>query len=142
MKKLIMLFLTTLSFQFSFGQDEGDPIVAMPTRQNKALIIDLMVVSKFDEYFTEYCSGRIEFLGKERALSQDKIDGYKKKINFPEFLDYTVFNQFARFTTNELNEMIALSKKLNSNKGYSGVFFSTKGLEANIEKKIAEYMED
>lgn len=139
MNKLV-LFIFLLFNHSLFGQGIEGPM--QPSPGNKTLIIELMVESKFEAYFKEYCSDRIDFLGKEKGLSKEKIAEYKKKINFEEFLDYTVFNQFARFSSEELKQMISLCKTLNKGKKFNGVFISTPIIESNLELLIRQYMKD
>jgi hypothetical protein len=139
MKKLLFLFILLVS-SYSFSQGIDGEMQATP--ENKKLIIELMHESRFDEYFTEYCSDRIDFIGKEKRLTKEKIAEYKKKISFGEFLDFTVFNQFASFSSGELQQMITLCKTLNKNKKFSWIFISTPGLESNMELQIRQYMED
>lgn len=138
MNKLILILLL-ISSNFSFSQGiEGE---MQATKENKVLIIELMEVTKFEAYFKDYCSRRIDFLGEEKGLTKEKIAECKKKINFKEFLDYTVFNQFANYSSDELKEMIVLCEKLNAKKNkYSSIFFSTPGLESNLELMIRQYM--
>lgn len=112
------------------------------TPENTELIIELMFESKFEDYFKDYCSKRIDFIGREKGLTKEKIAEYKKKISFPEFLDFTVFNQFATYSSEELQQMIALCKTLNKNEKFNSVFFSTPGLESNLELQIRQYMKE
>ncbi len=139
MKNIIALSFILLC-KVSFCQSPPPPLEATP--ENTELIIELMFESKFEDYFTEYCSARIDFIGKEKGLTKEKIAEYKKKINFVAFLDYTVFNQFASFSTEELRQMITLCKTLNKNEKFNSVFFSTPGLESNLELQIRQYMKD
>lgn len=142
MKKIILLLLLITS-NGAFSQELTLPPPELEaTPQNKKLIIELMLESKFEEYFTDYCSKRIEYLGEEKGLTKEKITEYKKKINFHEFLDYTVFNQFASLSSEELQQMITLFKMLNKSKKYNNFILSTAGLESNLELKISQYMED
>lgn len=139
MKKLLFLFILLVS-SYSFSQGIEGEMQATP--ENKKLIIELMLESKFEEYFTEYCSGRIDFIGKEKGLTKEKISECKKKINFGEFLDFTVFNQFAIYSSEELRQMIELCRTLNKNKKFNWVFISTPSLESNMELQIRQYMKD
>ncbi len=139
MNKLIVIIF--LLFNHSvFGQGIEGPMEASP--ENKPLIIELMVESKFEAYFKEYCSDRIDFLGEEKGLTKEKIATYKKKISFAEFLDYTVFNQFASYSSEELKQMITLCKTLNKGKKFNWVFISTPIIESNLELLIRQYMKD
>ncbi len=139
MKNIITLSFILLC-KIAFCQSPPPPMEATP--ENKKLIIELMFESKFEDYFKEYCSDKIDFIGKEKGLTQEKIAEYKKKISFPEFLDYTVFNQFASFSSEELRQMITLCKTLNKNEKFNPVFFSTPALESNLELQIRQYMKD
>lgn len=136
--------LTILVFLFFnhslYGQGPEGEMQA--TSANKQLIIELMEVSKFETYFQNYCTRRMDFLGEEKGLTKEKVAEYKKKINFKEFLDYTIFNQFASYSSEELKEMIVLSEKLNAKNKYNGIFFSTPGIESNMELIIRQCMKD
>ncbi|MGV3613392.1 MAG: hypothetical protein ACO1N0_20710 [Fluviicola sp.] len=139
MKKLVIFIF--LFFNHSlFSQGIEGPMEASP--ENKPLIIELMVESKFEAYFTDYCSKRMDFLGKEKGLTKEKIAEYKKKVSFAEFLDYTVFNQFAEYSSEELKQMITLCKTLNKGKKFNWVFISTPIIESNLELFIRQYMKD
>lgn len=138
MKNSLFLLFTFLISNHSFSQ--GLEPEMQVSAENKTLIIELMEVSKFETYFTQYCNNRIDFIGKEKGVTKEEIATYKKNIDYKSFLDYTVFNQFAIYTSEELKEMIALCKKLNANKKFNQVFFSTPGLESNLELMIRQYM--
>ena len=135
--KLLLLFLLVSSGS-SFCQGLEPEMQVNP--ENKELIIELMEVNKFETYFVQYCTNRIESIGKEKGLDKDLIALYKKNIDYKTFLDYTVFNQFAIYSSEELKQMISLCKTLNKNKKFNQVFFSTPGLESNLELMIRQYM--
>lgn len=102
-----------------------------------------MDVTNYESYFVNYCMKKIEVVGAERKLSSDKILKYKNNVNFNQFMNKTIFNHFAVYSKEELQEMIALCRKLNSNKkGFSDVFFTTGSIQSNLELEIAIYMEE
>lgn len=136
----LAIFIFLLVTRSLFAQGIEGPMEASP--ENKPLIVELMVESKFEAYFTDYCSKRMDFLGKEKGLTKEKIAEYKKKVSFAEFLDYTVFNQFASFSSEELKQMITLCKTLNEGKKFNWVFISTPIIESNLELLIIRYMKD
>lgn len=138
--KTILLIAILCFCSNSFSQGIEGPMEASP--ENKPLIIELMVESKFEAYFTDYCSKRMDFLGKEKGLTKEKIAEYKKKVSFAEFLDYTVFNQFAIYSSEELKQMISLCKTLNKGKKFNWIIISTPSLESNLELLIKTYMKD
>lgn len=137
-----IIFLIFLLFFSSNSFSQGPPPPALePSSENKKLIIELMEVTNYESYFVDYCIKKIETIGAEKKLNSDQILKFKNKINFNQFMNHTIFNQFAVYSTDELQEMIALCKKLNANnKNYSDTFFSNAGLQSNLELQITIYM--
>lgn len=135
----IILLISFLFFRvISFSQDSPPPML-MPSEENKKLIVELVKVTDYENYFVEYCTKHIEKSGVEKGLSKEKILKSKNRINFVEFLEYTVFNQFAVYSSEELREMIALCKKLKK-KNHSNVFFTSGDLQSNLELQVETYL--
>lgn len=140
--KNTVLLLFVLLCKISFCQGSPPPALEA-TPENKKLIIELMTVTDYESYFIDYCMKKIEAIGTEKKLSTEKILKYKNKVNFNQFMNKTIFNLFAIYSKEELQEMITLSKKLNSkNKNYSDIFFSMGSLQSNLELEIKIYMEE
>nr|WP_288837418.1 hypothetical protein [uncultured Flavobacterium sp.] len=113
----------------------------LPTAENKKLIVELMKVTEYENYFLNYCMQHIETIGAKRGMSAEKILACKNKVNYNEFFDLTISNQFAIYTSEELQEMIALCKKLNTRE-YFGIFFSTESMQSNLELEVESYLKE
>ncbi|AEA43727.1 hypothetical protein [Fluviicola taffensis] len=136
-KTIVFIFLAFCHNAFC----QGPPPAALEAApENKKLIIELMDVSNFEGYFIDYCMKRIESVSAEKSLSNEIIIRSKNRINYTDFLNNTIFNQFAHLSIDELKEMITLSKRLNAHKNHSDIFFTSSSLQSNLELQISIYM--
>lgn len=139
-----MKTILLISFFFiginSFAQDSPPPML-LPTAENKKLIVELMKVTDYENYFINYCMQHIETIGSKRGMSAEKILACKNKVNWKDFFDFTICNQFAIYTSEELLEMIKLCKKLNARE-YFGVFFSSESMQSNLELEVESYLKE
>jgi hypothetical protein len=123
--KNILLLLTFFVTSFAFAQAPPPP--SMPTDDNKVLIDELIKVTEFENYFTEYCKNKIEQSAKDNNWDDKKKQEIIKSIDFSIFTD-TIYNNFTRNTKEDLEETIALLQKINKNRNLS----STKFIVTNL----------
>lgn len=123
--KNILLLLTF--FVTSFALAQAPPPPSMPTEHNKILINELIKVTDFENYFNNYCKNKVEQTAKENNWDYKKKQEIIKSIRFNEFTD-NIYNNFARNTKEDLEEIITLIKKLNQKRNLS----STKLIVSNL----------
>ncbi|WP_426279160.1 hypothetical protein ACN9MN_08020 [Chryseobacterium sp. S-02] len=123
--KNILLLLTF--FVTSFALAQAPPPPSMPTEDNKILIDELIKVTEFENYFNNYCKNKVEQTTKENNWDDKKKQEIIKSIRFSEFTD-NIYNNFARNTKEDLEEIIILIKKLNQKRNLS----STKLIISNL----------
>jgi hypothetical protein len=124
-------------FIYSFALAQAPPAPSMPSGDNKVLIDKLIKVTEFENYFTQYCKYKIEQSAKENNWEDKKKQETIKSIDFSIFTD-TIYNNFARNTKEDLEEIIALLIKLNNKENLS----STKFIITNalIQKNLEGYI--
>jgi hypothetical protein len=111
--KFSLVFTFTLFSYYLCAQPVLPPPALEPTAQDKILIDSLVSVSNFDVYFKEHCTIRIQHTGYERGWSAAEIAERIGRIDFNDFMEYTVYNSFASLTKKELTTIIELMRKLN-----------------------------
>lgn len=124
--KNILLLLTFFATSFTFAQAPPPP--SMPTEDNKILIDELIKVTEFENYFNSYCKDKIEQAAKEKNWDDKKKQEIIESIDFKRFATNTIYNNFARNTKEDLEEIISLIKKLNQKRNLS----STKLIVSNL----------
>lgn len=122
-----ILFILTF-FISSFALAQAPPPPSMPTKENEVLINELIRVTEFENYFTGYCKNKIDQAAKENNWDDKKRQEIIKSINFERFATNTIYNNFARNTKEDLEEIVSLIKKLNQKRNLS----STKLIISNL----------
>lgn len=126
MKKIIVLFsLFSISI---ISAQVGPPPPSMPTNENEILIDELIKVTEFENYFNSYCKNKVEQTAKENNWDDKKKQEIIESINFERFATNTIYNNFARNTKEDLEEIINLIKKLNQKRNLP----STKLIVSNL----------
>ncbi|UOU98177.1 hypothetical protein MUU74_17035 [Chryseobacterium daecheongense] len=130
--KNIVLLLTFFATSFVFAQAPPPP--SMPTADNEKLINELIKVTEFENYFTNYCKNKVEQTAKENNWDDKKKQEIINSINFGSFTN-TIYNVFARNTKEDLEETISLLKKLNQKRNLisSKLVVSNLMMQNNLE---------
>jgi len=140
MKKLILLLVIITICLNASPQNTGDPPPAsMPTEKNKPLIDKLISVSRFEDYFNDYCRIRINREGINKKWTKEKITKTINKINYEDF-KWNLYNYYSLFSDDELLAMINLMSKLNNNHIESFCFISNTSIHNSLDLKIEEYL--
>ncbi|HLP53815.1 MAG TPA: hypothetical protein VK151_02260 [Fluviicola sp.] len=135
--KIILFFIFTIIIGFNSFSQNPPPEELEPTAENKILIDSLVKVSKFDQYFIEFCSNKIDRVGKVKGWSAEEILKRKSQVDFKAFMDYTVYNWFASLTTQDLMDIISLMSRLNKNEKFSWYVFTSSDIENNLDLFIS-----
>lgn len=125
MKNIVLLLIFFIS---SVAFSQAPPSPSMPTADNEKLIDELIKVTEFENYFNSYCKNKVEQTAKENNWDDKKKQEIIKSINFERFATNTIYNNFARNTKEDLEEIISLIKKLNQKRNLS----STKLIVSNF----------
>ena len=110
MNKIILLSLFLCTACVSLAQNPTEIIAAWPNKKNLVLIDTLMLISKFDKYFTFYCEKKIEISALENKWDSTEIYRRKSKVSFTDFKDFTVYNALSFTNTKELQQFITFCK--------------------------------
>ncbi len=131
--KNIVLLLTFFIASLTFAQTAPPP-PSMPTADNKILIDELIKVTEFENYFTNYCKNKVEQAAKESNWDDKKKQELINSINFGSFTN-TIYNVFARNTKEDLEDTISLLKKLNQKRNLisSKLVVSNLMMQNNLE---------
>jgi len=111
--KNILLLLTFFVTSFAFAQAPPPP--SMPTNDNKVLIDELIKVTEFENYFTEYCKNKVEQAAKESNWEDGKTQQIIESIKFKYFSN-SIYNAFAVDSKENLSKTIILFKSMNENR--------------------------
>lgn len=112
--KNIVFILTFFITPFVMAQELlPPPPPATPTADNKILIDKLIKVTKFENYFTNYCKKKIEQAAQENKWEDKKKQEIINSIHFEQFVN-TIYNTFALYSKEELIEITNLFKSLNN----------------------------
>lgn len=127
----------------AYCQDPEVIQLSVPSEQKKVLIDSLMLATKFEDYFNEYCTAKIDWEGKEKGWSASEIQQRKAKIDFVEFMDYTAYNFFSAMKEDEIRLTIQLMNLLYKDKNYLHYVFTISSIETNLELFIkSHYLKD
>jgi hypothetical protein len=141
MKELFVMFFLTLSL-CGYSQDNKKlppppPPAASPKQDLIPLIDELIKVSELEKAFKDYCYLKILTAGSQLNWTQEQIKQKNTQVNFESFKNLTVYNNYSFLSKKELEEMIALLKKLNKNRTIETPFFiSTSNMTNNMETYI------
>ena len=83
--------------------------MAKPTNDNKQLIDQIIEVTDYEKHFVEYCLSKISETATNETWSFEKTTEVVKKIDFSSF-KFTIYNLFAKHTSQELNNLITVYK--------------------------------
>lgn len=135
----ITLFISSLAF----SQELDPPTIAMPSEANKILIDELIRVTEFENYFTNYCKNKIEQAAKEKRWSEKKKQETIRSIDFKYFKD-SIYNTFASDSMEDLNKIIFLFKDLNSkrNEGILKIIPINEMMQLNLDGFVKSVIEE
>lgn len=114
MKKNILLTFFLFIISFTSAQI-APPAPAQPSTENKVLIDELIKVTNFEKYVYNYCVDKVSQTSQENNWDDKKKQEIIKSIYFNQFAD-TIYNTFALYSTEELQSLIKLFKKLENSK--------------------------
>ncbi len=136
-----IVFILTF-FVTSFVLAQAPPPPSMPTDNNKILIDQLIKITEFENYFTEYCKNKVEQSAKENNWDDKKKQEIIKSIDFSRFTN-TIYNNFARNTKEDLKETIALLEKMNKKRNLtsSKLVISNLMIQNNLEGYVKALLE-
>ena len=140
-KTIGIILLYSLSFISikANGQTNGMPPPLQPSKEQKALIDELINVSGFKTYYIKYCTDVIDDEATDKNWSALKTKSKKSKIDFADF-ESSVDNAYALLSVEDLKAVIALIKK--HNKDYAEYFLGSYILIDNLRVFAKNYLED
>ena len=110
MKKVFYLFILLLSVK-SFAQI-GPPPPSYPTENNKVLIDKLVETADFKNYIKNYIFDRVNLASRIEKWDENKKTEILKSYR-NERLDDAIYNAFSNYSTEELQSLIDIFKKIN-----------------------------
>ncbi|WP_370901510.1 hypothetical protein [Chryseobacterium gossypii] len=122
MKNIVLIFSLIVTSFLSAQELLPPPPPATPTAENKILIDELIKVTEFKNYFTDYCNKKVEQAAKENNWDDKKKQEIINSINFKYFVG-SIYNAFASENKETLNNAIALFKDINNKKSDSFLKF-------------------
>ena len=134
---IIALFIFLVPFS---SNAQSAPAAAMPDTENKILIDSLMKITKYKEYFQSYCDRQIDNAAKQNNWDEDVVRRKKLSVSFTDFKEYTIYNWFSSLKKGDLENLITLFQKLNTNK-YSAFLVTHSGIQTNLELFVTRYLE-
>lgn len=99
-----------------------------------------MSVSKYDEYFIQFCDRQIDNAAKINKWTFDQTRARKLNVNFADFKRYTIYNWFSSLSKEELLDLISIIGKLNVKNKYSSFLITHSGVQSNLELFVKEYI--
>lgn len=136
----IITLITFLLIINSPVKSQSAPAASQPGIENKILIDSLMSVSKYDEYFIQFCDRQIDNAAKSNKWTFEQTRTRKLNVNFDEFKKYTIYNWFSTLSSQELSDLINVIGKLNSKNKYSSFLITHSGVQSNLELFVKEYL--
>lgn len=140
MKNIILIISLFVTSFLSAQELLPPPPPAEPTKDNKVLIDELIRVTDFENYVYNYCKNRVEQAAKENNWDEKKKQEIITSIYFDQFKN-TIYNTFALFSKDELQDLTKLFKKLDTNKRNLKLVPMSDAIQQNLEgfaKNIAQ----
>lgn len=137
--KSILIFFFFFLVPFS-SKSQSAPAAAMPNDESKILIDSLMKITRYKEYFQSYCDRQIDNAAKQNNWNEDVVRRKKLSVSFNDFKEYTIYNWFSSLKKEDLESLITLFQKLNTNK-YSAFLVTHSGIQSNLELFVTRYLE-
>jgi dGTP triphosphohydrolase len=128
-KNLVSCFLIINSF--CIKAQGSPPPPAAPTEKNAILITEIIKVTHYEYYFQSTCSTAVIKSAVENAWSKEKLNEVLKSIKF-KYFESTIYNLFAKNSTEELKEIIKLYKKLNKKGSFYALLITNEMVENNL----------
>ncbi|MGH1518678.1 hypothetical protein [Chryseobacterium sp. JK1] len=116
MKKLFFYFLLCL-VSLVHAQEVSPPSIK-PSNTNAVIVDEIIKITDFENYFTEYCKRKINQKAKEGAWEKNKTNRIIQSVNF-KYYKPSIYNAFAFDTEENLKETLELFKRLNENRQHS-----------------------
>ena len=130
MKKLFYLFLILISIKI-YSQQSPPPI-AKPTSDNKVLIDELIKVTEYENFFTQYCLMKIRRVSYAEKWTEQYKKDVTESIKFKYYID-TIYNAFSFTDKNDLLKMIAFYKDVNKNAKHHKYVITNEMMANNLE---------
>ena len=132
--------ITFLLIFFVEVRSQNAPLAAEPQNANKIFIDSLMDVSKYGEYFVQYCDPQIDKAAKINNWTFEQTRAKKLNVNFTDFKNYTIYNWFSGLSKAELLDLISIMGKINAKNKYSAFLITHSGVQSNLELFVMQYL--
>jgi hypothetical protein len=127
--KYSLILVNICLFQIGYSQT-SPPDVAMPNDENSKLIIEIIEVTLYENYFQKYCLEKIEYTANKENWTQKHKEKIIRSIDF-EYFNGTIFNMFANYSTESLKKLIKDYKK-NKKSNVSNLIVSNEMVNNNL----------
>lgn len=111
-------------------EHEKELNLAEPTEVNKKIITEIIEVTDYRTFFTNYCTKKIENHAEENDWNEVQINETIEKLTFENY-SFTIYNVFASFSTDELETLLEAMKIINKQDKCSGAIILTNTMIQN-----------
>lgn len=113
--KNIVFILSLFITPFLSAQEASPPLPVTPTTENRILIDELIKVTGYEKYVNDYCIDKISQAAQDNNWDEKKKQEITKSIHFEQFTDI-IYNTFALYSKEELQNLIKAFERINQNK--------------------------
>ncbi|WP_339834901.1 hypothetical protein [uncultured Flavobacterium sp.] len=103
----------------------------MPNDDDSKLIVEIIEVTQYENYFQNYCLDKINKKAKEENWTQKQKEKIIRSIDF-EYFNGTIFNMFASYSKESLKKLIKSYKK-NKKSNISNLIISNEMVNSNLQ---------
>jgi hypothetical protein len=140
--KLVFIIFALFSISInSYAQNGPPPPPAEPTSKNAKLIDEIIILSKYEEYFKICVYNAISKIAIEKKWSDEKIKAQRKIVNFDDFKE-TIYNNCAFYTPEELLLLKKFYTSLNKRNRNDTLIFISPMIQSNLEVYISRFSDN
>jgi hypothetical protein len=112
---------------------EAAPAMAVLNDSNKILVDEIIQITRHEEYFKSYCEKRVMDFAKKNKWKKEHINEIIGSIQF-EYYNSTIYNSYAFYNTEQLNQLIGVLTFLNSGSDYySRMVLTNMMMQSNLD---------
>lgn len=120
---------------------QGPPPVAMPSKDNTALIDKIIEVTKHKKYFTDYCTEKVKEYAEENKWNKAKTKKILSSINFEDY-NSTIYNSYAFYSETQLKNLLTVMADLAKTKHSSPFILTNDMMQSNLENYLKGVIEE
>ena len=129
---IILTFSLLLCFLTTIGQTNPPPM-GMPKESNNILVDKIILATKHEKYFIDYCTKKVKNYAMENNWTSEKTTQILESINF-KYYNYTIYNSYAFYSSDQLKKILEAVIILNEDpKNKLTMILTNSMMQSNLE---------